>query len=77
MQEEGVGPPPAPPELGFEQFQRIYGRIEALSPDEAAVLFEGAPLRWWVAGGWSVDLGVAVPRADVLALRDASSRSGS
>ena len=36
--------------------QRRYGRRVA-SPTEAAGLFAGAPFRWWVAGGWSVDLG--------------------
>jgi hypothetical protein len=74
-------PPPAPPELGFEDFQRIYGRIQPMSPSEAAGLFSGAPIRWWVAGGWSVELGpeprrahedleVAVPRRDILAMRE-------
>ncbi len=78
--EAGV-PPPAPPEVGFEGFQQIYGPIRALSPVEAAALFDGAPFRWWVAGGWSVELGaeprrfhedleVAVPRRDVRALRE-------
>jgi len=72
---------PAPPELGFEDFQRIYGPIRALSPVEAGVLFDGAPFRWWVAGGWSTELGfaprrfhedleVAVPRRVVPALRE-------
>ena len=81
MKGETAVPLPAPPELGFEEFQRIYGPIQALSPAEAASLFEGAPFRWWVAGGWSVELGaeprrfhedleVAVPRRDVLAVRD-------
>ncbi len=74
-------PPPAPPELDFEEFQRIYGRVEALSPSEAAELFRGAPFRWWVAGGWSTelesvprrfheDLEIAVPHHDVPALRE-------
>jgi hypothetical protein len=74
-------PRPAAPELDFEAFQRIYGPIRALSPGEVATLFEGAPFRWWVAGGWSLELGreprrlhedieVAVPRRDVSALRD-------
>ena len=54
--DETAVPPPAPPELGFEDFQRIYGPIQALSPTEAASLFDGAPFRWWVAGGWSVEL---------------------
>lgn len=78
---EATAPEPAPPELGFEEFQRIYGPVRALSPAEAGVLFDGAPLRWWVAGGWSVELGaeprrfhedleIAVPRDDVPALRE-------
>jgi len=76
-----AGPAPAPPEIGFQEFQRIYGPIRALTPTEAAALFDGAPFRWWVAGGWSVELGdiprrfhedleVAVSRADLVALRD-------
>ena len=80
MTDESGVPLPAPPDLGFEEFQRIYGPIRALSPREAATLFDGAPFRWWVAGGWSVELGaaprrihedleVAVPRRDVSALR--------
>jgi hypothetical protein len=75
------GPAPAPPDMGFEDFQRIYGPIRALTPIEAGALFDGAPFRWWVAGGWSVEVGdiprrfhedleVAVPRGDVAALRD-------
>jgi hypothetical protein len=81
MKGESAVPPPAPPELGFDEFQRIYGPIRALSPAEAASLFDGAPFRWWVAGGWSVELGVeprrfhedlevAVPRGAVPALRE-------
>jgi hypothetical protein len=74
------GPPAAPPELGFEAFQAIYGPIRALSPGEAGQLFHGAPFPWWVAGGWSLelrptprrfheDLEIAVPRRDVPAVR--------
>jgi aminoglycoside-2''-adenylyltransferase len=81
MTSETAVPAPAPPDLGFEAFQRIYGPISALTPVEAGVLFAGAPFRWWVAGGWSVeldaeprrfheDLEVAVPRDDVPAVRD-------
>jgi hypothetical protein len=69
------------PEIGFEEFQRIYGPIRPLSPAEAARLFAGAPFRWWIAGGWSVelrgeqrrlheDIEIAVPRRDVAALRE-------
>jgi hypothetical protein len=71
---------PAPAELDFEAFQRIYGPIRPLSPLEAFELFRGAPFLWWVAGGWSTELGpalrrihedleIAVPRDAVDALR--------
>jgi hypothetical protein len=81
LEDEAAMPAPAPPDIGFVEFQRIYGRIVALSPAEAARLFHGAPFRWWVAGGWSVELGpaprrfhedleIAVPRDDLPALRD-------
>jgi hypothetical protein len=71
---------PAPEGLDFEAFQRIYGPIRALSPAQAGELFRGAPFRWWVAGGWSVELGpeprrfhedleVAFPRDALPALR--------
>jgi hypothetical protein len=73
-------PQPAPEDLDFEAFQQIYGPIRALSPAQAGALFQGAPFRWWVAGGWSVELGpeprrfhedleVALPRDAVPALR--------
>jgi len=64
----------------FEAFQRIYGPIQPFSPLEASELFRGAPFMWWVAGGWSTELGptprrdhedleIAVPRDAVDALR--------
>lgn len=67
-------------ELSFEEFQRIYGRVDALTPAAAASLFSGAPFRWWVCGGWSTELGaeqrrfhedieIGVPRADLAAVR--------
>lgn len=67
-------------EIEFEAFQRIYGAIRPLSPVAAMSLFEGAPFRWWVAGGWSTeldaeprrfheDIEIAVPRRDLAALR--------
>jgi hypothetical protein len=69
------------PDIGFEEFQRIYGPIRPLSPTEAATLFADAPLRWWVAGGLSVelettphrfheDIEIAVPRRDLPVLRE-------
>jgi hypothetical protein len=81
MNGEAAIPEPASPDLDFTAFQRIYGPIKALSPAEAAVLFDGAPFRWWIAGGWSVelepeprrfheDLEVAVPHTNVATLRE-------
>jgi hypothetical protein len=34
---------------------------QAYSVDEVAVLLERLPVRWWVAGGWAVDLFVGEP----------------
>lgn len=48
-------------ELTQEQFERIYGRVAPLTLPEVAALFSGAPFRWWICGGWSLELG-AVPR---------------
>jgi len=67
-------------ELDSDEFQRIYGPIRPLSPAQAAQLFDGAPFVWWVAGGWSTELGprprrdhedleVAFARRDLAALR--------
>ena len=53
---------PAPAKLSEAEFQRIYGRTDPMSPAQARDLFAGAPFRWWVVGGWSVELGGGVPR---------------
>ena len=77
---DAPGPAAAEPELGFEEFQRIFGRIRPLSRLEVAGLFAGAPFRWWIAGGWSTeldpeprrfheDIEIAVPRRDLHELR--------
>jgi hypothetical protein len=65
----------------FEEFQAVYGAIRAFTPRQAADLFSGAPFSWWIAGGWSLELGstprrqhedleVAVPRRDLGAVRE-------
>lgn len=46
-----------------------------LSPGEAAQLFERASFRWWIAGGWAIDLAVGQQSRphddlDILVLRD-------
>jgi len=67
-------------ELSFDEFQRIYGPYEALTPAAAAELFRGAEFAWWVAGGWSAeltdvkrrfheDIEIGVPRSDLPAVR--------
>lgn len=64
-----------------ERFHRLYGPWVAPSPAEVARLLEGAPFRWWIAGGWAVealggrrrhhdDTDVAVIRDDVAAVRE-------
>jgi hypothetical protein len=62
MDAERSAEAPPPAELDFDAFQRAYGTIQALSPAEAADLFRGAPFRWWIAGGWSVELGLEAHR---------------
>lgn len=56
------------------EFQRLYGRWAPLDPREAAGLLDGAPFRWWLAGGWAIELAGGPPRAhgdtDVVVLFD-------
>ena len=56
------------------EFQRLYGRWAPLTPDEVQELFAGAPFRFWLAGGWAIELAGAPPRAhgdtDVVVLFD-------
>ena len=37
---------------------------KALSVAEVAALLDGMPIRWWVAGGWAIDLFVGAPTRD-------------
>lgn len=37
-------------------FQRLYGRWQPLAPPEVQELFAGASFRWWLAGGWAIEL---------------------
>jgi hypothetical protein len=37
---------------------------KALSVAEVAALLDGLPIRWWVAGGWAIDLFVGAPTRD-------------
>jgi hypothetical protein len=44
------------------EFQLLYGRWQPLPPLEVRDLFAGAPFRWWVAGGWAIELATGVER---------------
>lgn len=35
---------------------RGVGTWEPLSPAENAIELGGVPCRWWIAGGWAIDL---------------------
>lgn len=56
------------------ELERLYGRWQPLTPPEAQALFAGAPFRWWLAGGWAIELAGGPPRAhgdtDVVVLFD-------
>jgi hypothetical protein len=61
-------------ELSDAEIERLYGRWEPLVPQEVSRLFEGAPFRWWIAGGWATEAAGAPPRRhadiDVVVLFD-------
>lgn len=63
-----------------EDFERVYGPLDPMSPSELRVLLDGLDVPWWVAGGWAVeaftgvrrhheDIDVAVFRRDLPAVR--------
>ena len=43
-------------ELTQEEFERIYGRVAPLTLTQVRDLFGGADFRWWICGGWSLEL---------------------
>ena len=53
--------PVIPDELSQEEFEHIYGRVAPLTLPGVAQLFDQAPFRWWICGGWSLELD-ATPR---------------
>ena len=55
MTDKGLEPV-IPDELSQEEFEGIYGRVAPLALAEVAQLFDGASFRWWIAGGWSLEL---------------------
>ncbi len=50
------------PELTDEEFHRVYGPGASPTLPEIATMFAGAPFRWWICGGWSLELGAAPRR---------------
>jgi hypothetical protein len=56
------------------ELERLYGRWEPVTPQEVACVFERAPFRWWIAGGWAAQAAGAAPRkhadVDVVVLLD-------
>jgi len=55
--------PVIPDELSHEEFTRIYGPLEPMTLGQVKALFDGADFRWWICGGWSLELD-EVPRRD-------------
>lgn len=45
-----------PDDLSQEEFERVYGPVAPLALPELAQLLKGAPFRWWIAGGWSLEI---------------------
>lgn len=56
------------------EFQNIYGRWEPPDPAGARRVFADAPFRWWIAGGWALDVATGATRdhgdTDVVVLFD-------
>lgn len=45
-----------------EEFERVYGPLDPLSPGELRELLDGLDVPWWVAGGWAVEAFTGVRR---------------
>jgi len=43
-------------------FQALYGPWQALTPGQVGTLLAGAPFRWWIGGGWALELGESARR---------------
>lgn len=48
--------------LTDDQFFRLYGPWRAHTPHDAARLMDGYAGRWWIAGGWAIELFTGTPR---------------
>ena len=44
-------------QLEDAEFHRLFGPWQSWAPAEVAARFAGAPFRWWIVGGWSLDAG--------------------
>ena len=42
-------------DLSDEEFERLYGPLARLQPNEAAALLDGFPAPWWIVGGWAIE----------------------
>lgn len=54
-------------DLTDDELSRIYGPWLSRTPHDAALLFESYPGRWWIAGGWAIEVftGVSRPHGDL------------
>ena len=50
------------PEVGEEEFFRLYGRWEPLAPRAVTALFEPMGIPWWIAGGYAMEAFTGVAR---------------
>lgn len=57
--------PVHPDELDEPAYQALMGRWVATPPAAVAQLLSGAPFRWWIAGGWALELAGGRARAHV------------
>ncbi len=48
--------------MSEEEFQRVYGPLDPLTPEEARDLLAGMDAPWWVAGGWAIEAWTGVHR---------------
>ena len=48
--------------MSEEEFQRVYGPLDPLTPAEARDVLAGLDAPWWVAGGWAIEAWTGVSR---------------
>jgi hypothetical protein len=73
----GFNVPPVPglESLDEAEIERLYGRWKPMQPEHVSALFNGAPFRWWIAGGLAIEAAAGRTRAHldtdvVILLRD-------